>query len=278
MNVSKVFKNFLFFYMILAFTLILYSKEQKYSSSWTLTPINVDGSADDWSGVNFQFEKKVKVEYAFRNDQENLFIIFIFKDPRYLSTIKETGMTVWFNLEGKKKRHYGINFIKKKVPTEVFIAYLEQKRGPLSDEEKSKIQANPYCFLHNIKVINKKAKSPSASPAQEVRLAIFRSAMQEKEVVYEFSIPLERKSAKAPGVGAELGKVVKVGFEWGGLTARMKAARAARGQISAGRPMSPAVSAQSPIERGTGTGGMPRVSRGPKKYSFWVDVQLARRQ
>lgn len=278
MKISAVMKNFLCFSMILALTSILYAKEKAVSSSWIETPLNIDGTSDDWVDTAFHLEKKVSVECAFKNDGENLFILFIFKEPRYLSTIKDTGMTVWFNLEGKKKKHYGINFIKKQVTADTFIALLEQQREPLSEEEKQNVRSNPYYFLHNVKVINKKTKSPSEVSVEDIQPAVFRSANQKNEIVYEFSIPLERKTERAPGVGTEPGKMVKVGFEWGGLTAEMKAARAARSQSTGESPMSPAVSPEVSMDRGTRASGMPRVSEGPKVYSFWVDVQLAKNQ
>lgn len=275
MNASLIIKRALFCLLILAVGLILSAKEAQVASSWISTPVEVDGSAGDWADVSFQCEKKVSVDYAFKNDSQHLFILFKFKDPRYLSTIKETGMTIWFNLEGKKKRYYGINFIKKKVPAEAFIFYLEQQKGPLPEEEKNKIRANPFYFIHKVKVINKKAKASTPASSQQIEPAVFRQTVQNKEIVYEFSIPLKREAAKAPGVGSEPGKVVKVGFEWGGLTAQMKAARAARSQQQAVTPMRPAVSPQSAIDRGTGARGIPGVGLGAKKYSFWVDVKLA---
>jgi len=253
-----------------------YSKEKTVRCEWTLTPLNIDGSSQDWKAEELIFEKKLQAEYAFKNDGENLFALFIFKDPKYLSSIDATGMTVWFNLEEKKKKTYGINFSKKKVKTEQFIALMEQRQGPLSAQEKSNIRQNPHYFLHHARVITKKKSDTETSPGEQMKPAIFRSVQQENGIVYEFSIPLERKMDTAPGVGVEPGKLIKVCFEWGGLTDQMKAARAARGQSSSGSPMSPAVRPTEAIDRGTGSGGMPKVRGTPKKYSFWVNVQLAK--
>lgn len=278
MKISAIMKNFLYFSMMLALTLGMFAKEEAVPSNWVATPLNIDGASDDWLDTGLYLEKKVNVECAFKNDGERLFILFIFKEPRYLSTIKDTGMTVWFNLEGKKKKHYGINFIKKQVSAEAFIALLEQQREPLSEEEKQNVRSNPYYFLHNVKVINKKAESSPELSVEEIQPAVFRSANQEIGVVYEFSIPLRREVERSAGVGTEPGKMVKVGFEWGGLTAEMKAARAARSQSSGESPRSPAVSPETAMDRGIGASGMTRASEGPKLYSFWVDVQLAKSQ
>ncbi len=264
--------------LMMTFFLMGYSKEKTVRCEWSTTTLNIDGSSQDWRAEELLFEKKLQAEYAFKNDGENLFALFIFKDPRYLSSINATGMTVWFNLEGEKKKKYGINFAKIKVKADQFIAFVEQREGPLSEQKKNNIHQNPYYFLHNVRVITKEKSEAKTSTGEEIKQAIFRSAQQENGIVYEFSIPLERKIEKAPGVGAEPGELIKVCFEWGGLTDQMKAARAARGQGSSGSPMSPAVRPTEAMDTGTGAGAMPRVRGTPKKYSFWVNVQLAKSQ
>jgi hypothetical protein len=261
--------------MILSLVFAGYAKEEAVPSSWVVTPLNIDGSCSDWGEATFHHQKGVNADCAFKNDGDNLYIVFIFKDPSYMSTIKDTGMTIWFNLEGKKKKLYGINFLKKRVPSDTIISLLEQQRGSISEEEKDKIRANPFYFLHNVKVINKKAKSlPGESSAQEAEPAVFRSTTQKNGMVLEFLIPLDREAEKSPGVGIVPGKTVKVGFEWGGLTTEMKARRVAMSQNSGGDPMS----ASTARDRGTGSSAIPRVSRRGKKYTFWVDVELAKIQ
>ena len=95
---------FLFFFVSILSVSGLSQKEM-ISSRWASNQINIDGRSDDWKDEAFHFEKKLGVDYSFKNDAENLFILFVFKDPRYLSSINDTGMTIWFNLEGKKKKN-----------------------------------------------------------------------------------------------------------------------------------------------------------------------------
>lgn len=267
--------------MVAAFSLIGYSKEKTVKCEWIASPVDIDGSSEDWAEEALILEKKLQTKYAFKNDGENLFALLIFKDPKYLSSINTTGMTIWINPEGKKKKKYGINFVKKEMKPENYIALIEQRRGPLSEEEKNEIRSHPQYFLHNVRVINAEKPEAEAATGEEVKPAIFRSAQQQNGIVYEFSIPLERKIQTAPGIGAEPGELIKVCFEWGGLTEQQKAARMARVVRGAGardRPSNPAVDPSEAIDRGTGAGRMPTTKGTPKKYDFWVDVQLARIQ
>jgi len=280
MKKSKSMKNLLLFFMILTLTLLGFSKEKTIASNWVATLLNVDGSINDWADVDFNFEKKVSVDYAFKNDAENLFVLFMFKDPKHLSTIKATGMTIWFNTEGKKKQHYGINFLQKQVTAEAFISLLEQKKGTLSEEEKNTIRVNPHYVFHNAKVINKKSKSSSQTTERgEVSPAVFRTTKQEKTIMYEFVIPLKRAAELAPGIGTEPGKTVKVCFEWGGMTKEMKEARMKRLKAASGGGPPTSSRAGGSWSKGSDyASSMPGAKRNPKKYSFWVDVQLARIQ
>jgi len=146
---------FLLLTMVIAVSFIGHSKEKTVKCEWVSTALNIDGSSQDWAGEALLFEEKLQTEYAFGNDGENLFALFIFKDPEYLSSIDATGMTIWINLEGKKKKEYGINFMKMVLKPEQFIALMEKRRGPLSEEEKNEIRSQPQYFIHNARVITK---------------------------------------------------------------------------------------------------------------------------
>lgn len=279
MRKLTILKTSIIFIMILTLSFPGSSKEKTIVSNWTAASLNIDGSYDEWGDDVLNSEKKVSVDYAFRNDGETLFILFIFKDPKYLSTINATGMTIWFNTEGKKKKKYGINFIKTRVSPDVFISVLEQQKGALSEAEKANVRKNPYYFLHNAKVINKDSKSESQEAHNiEIKPAIFRSMGQNKMIAYEFAVPLRRVMENAPGIGTEPGKIIKVGFEWGGMTKEMIEAIAKRRADAALRSERPNRSGGSWSKGGSPGSARPGGGRNTKKYSFWVDVQLAKNQ
>jgi hypothetical protein len=251
------------------------AKDKVVNSTWCPAPLQIDGAGADWQGVPTTFEKKVKVDYAFMNDADYLYVLFIFKDPQYLSSINQTGMTVYFNVAGKKKKDYGINFIQKRISAQQYIAMLEKQKGPLPDADKSNILANPNYVIFDVDVVNKKAKENAPEATADAKPAVFRMHQdQEKNVAFEFAVPLARVAELAPGIGTEAGKQIKVGFEWGGMTEAMKQARMNRFKSQSER------SAATVSETPAG-GTRASTSRGrhtPKKYDFWVDVQLANKQ
>ena len=101
-----------------------------------------------------------------------------------------------------------------------------------------------------------------------VKPALFKYAPQQQLLVYEFAIPLARVHELAAGVGADPGKTVMVGFEWGGPTEAQRK-QAARAAGNAGI-------ANEEVTRGGRVEDMGRGGgRIPSKYSFWAEVQLA---
>ena len=281
MKHKKNIYSFLLCFAILALCAPGISKVKTIESTWAATPVNIDGLNTDWEGDSLTLNKKTKVDYAFRNDSDNLYVLFMFKEPRkFMSTINYTGMTLWLNTEGKKKKYYGIKFSTKMVSADNYISIIEKIAGPLPEEKKKEIKSKPtYRVFHN-EVIDKKGKPASIATGPSAPL--FNSGGREIRT-YEFRIPLKRDEGQPVGIGTEPGKIIKIGFEWGGLTKELRKARLA-GQIeggTTGRSQSGVGSLKG--ERRAGAGGssldsLKSVRRGAKKYSFWADVKLAEKQ
>jgi hypothetical protein len=131
---AKMRKTVKLFFVIMTVGVIFIvgvAKDKVVTSTWCPAPLRIDGTSAEWQQVPMTFEKKVQVDYAFMNDTEYLYFLYIFKDPQYLSSINQTGMTVYFNAAGKKKRDYGINFIQKRISAQEYIVMLEKQKGPL---------------------------------------------------------------------------------------------------------------------------------------------------
>ncbi len=84
MKRKDIFNNFFLGFMILALCVPSIAKDKIVESEWTTNPIKIDGSDNDWNNSALNFRKKVDVDYAFTNDAENLYILFIFKNLQHL--------------------------------------------------------------------------------------------------------------------------------------------------------------------------------------------------
>jgi len=279
MNSKKLLTHISLAGFILIFVTTGFSKEDFVQSKWTAQPPTVDGLDDEWKGDAMTFEKKVKVDFAVRNDTQNMYVLFIFNDPKYLSNINATGITLYYNTEGKKKKNHAFHFIKKKVTGEELIAYLKKRGEVISKEQMQSIEPTNTYSVYMTERTGKRDKEISiTAPIPAVMNPGFKINRKGDAFVYEFSVPLIKSETSPRGMGVEPGQSLKIGFEWGGMTEElMKRLRAQSGQGD----VSTESRAGSVIDsRRGGATGAPRSASGrmPKKHAFWVDVKLAQNQ
>jgi hypothetical protein len=248
------------------------SAQDIIKSEWAVAPLNIDGVDTDWAETVFSPQKKVQADFAFRNDGKDLYLIMVFKEPKFLSSIDATGIKIFFNAEGKKKKDRGLRFFKKMVKPDEFIASLENKGQIISEEEKAKLRTQRALTVYDYELlIKEKARTTSApqTGTDAIDLPKYRFKKTAMGTVYEFRIPLAIDDAHPAGLGVEPGKTVKIGFEWGGLTEEMRAARLKQ---SAGDNSGIAADATDMDHYVVGSWGN---SGPPPTYNFWIDIQLA---
>lgn len=262
---------------------VLNAKESVVDSVWADGPITMDGVIGEWDGQPLTHEKKVKVDVAFKNDDKYLFVLFRFNDLRYLSSIDVTGMTLWLDPSGKKKKRCGIQFTKKKVSAEEYIALLEKRQGPLSEARKEEIRKSTVYFLSEATLrAGKKERGQKTGEPDPSAGAAYNARMGENAMVFEFRVPLYRMAEAMLGSEISPGTQLKIGFEWGGLTAEM------RREYLKSRASGKGSGAIGIQEGGRGGGGassagfsgaspsdLSALRKMTKSYSFWKDVRLA---
>src|SRR4030042_5988 len=221
--------------------------ENTVQSTWTATPLQIDGQKEEWLGDAMTFEKGVGVDYAFRNDGRDLYVLLIFKDPKFLSSIDMTGITLYPNTLGKKDKDWGVKFVKKTVNGAQLIEYMEKMGQPLSEARKEELKDKPQFIVFEATAVNKKGEEIfPAAPVQDIDLPGFRVGRGENMALYEFRIPLVSREVHPAGIGTEPGEDIETGTDLAKET-----------------------------DTGTYEGSLSTGPAGPKKYSYWVDVKLA---
>jgi hypothetical protein len=259
----------------------LFSAEKVIPSQWAAAPVRVDGTNQEWQDAAMIVEKGSTAEYALRNDDKYLYILFVFKSIPALSTFEMSGMKLYYSFDGKKNKSDGFHFIKKTITGDELIANLEKNGETLTDEKKAGIrQQKTYMIYEGMALDPSKPAPPvTAGPADP---PTFRDKLSQKISVVEFRIPLAR-IAQAGAVAAP-GSSLKLGFEWGGMTAEMRSAYMARMADSGSRAGGQGGGSFDPAQKGReeggeGSGGMEgnigRPDPRTKKHSFWIDIQLA---
>ncbi|MDH7512486.1 MAG: hypothetical protein QHH14_06035 [Clostridiales bacterium] len=281
MRVKKTFNKILIGLGFFAFFNPVLAKEKLVQSTWAAEPAKIDALEEEWSGVALTSEEGVGANLAFRNDADNLYILFIIKNKDFLSTLEATGMTIYYDNLGKKKKDYGLRFFRRQISPDEFMQIIERRGQALSEEQKEEIRSKPSYILYDGELIEKKKISPLDTPlAAGHKPPAFMYARKGETTVFEFRIPLSREIHPA-GIGVAAGGTFKIGFEWGGLTKEMQAARLARAAAASERSAERETASEDHA-RGSETGGFATSSpssglsrTGPKRYSFWLDVKLA---
>jgi hypothetical protein len=276
------------FILVFSITLSVFPKKQINQSNWADKPVVVDGKGSEWEGISLLENKKLKIDYAFKNDMDYLYIFFVFNDGKYMSTLSSSGLTIWLNSTFKKKKNFGIKFKRRTITPEAFISIVESKQGPLSEEQKAKIKQKKFYTIFQNGVIKKGSDEAIPITIASKIAPAFSVKTVNRTFVFEFKIPLKKVEGQVVGIGSEPGKDIMLGFEWGGMTKEMKAAMSqggrgyrsssSKGGVSDNQPGSREASG---LSSAGGTGGDTRTrfarSSVPKKYSFWVPLHLSQK-
>lgn len=265
-------KYFLIFLTIIALTISVSAEKDIVKSKWTNTPVRIDGKTDEWKDIQLKNYKKLQIDYGFKNDKTYLFITLKFNDFKYLSSLRTTGITLWLNSQKKKKKKFGINFIKTSIPSHNFIAMMEKKYGPMPENKKAEIKKRKYYNIFQNKIIKGKEEFPINVKSKKV--PAFNVAPAKRTLILEFQIPLERVKDQIAGIGASPGDEIMIGFVWGGMTKEMRAEMMRRRSLSSTRASSGRPTSLTGERRKEGTRSAPPVRR-QKKYSFWIPVKLS---
>jgi len=250
------------------------AKYKVYMNQWQTAPISIKGALSEWQGAAVDQMKKWEIDYRFANNSQYLYGLLILKNWKFTSSMRQTGLTVWINLGKKKKKSFGINFLKGQVDAVTFIKLMEKTRGPLPEEQKVKIRGKRAYSINQYKIINKKGRQIlNINPDTSIS-PLFQMQWKKNKTIIEFRIPLQRSDIIPAGIGAATSDQIILGFAWGGMTDAMRkemmnrrAAMASR--TDAGRPIDINQERPKNIPRGD----MPL--RRPKKYIFWVPIKLA---
>jgi len=269
----------------------LFSAEKVIQSQWASVPVRIDGANQEWQDAAIIVDKDSRAEYALRNDDKYLYILFLFKvyDLRLgervykvasLSTYEISGMKVYYSFDGKKNKNVGFHFVKKTITADELIANIEKNGEALTEEKKAGIRQQKSFMIYEGVPLDPSNPAPpvAAGPADP---PTFRDQLKRELSVVEFRIPLTYL-AQAGAVAAP-GAALKLGFEWGGMTKEMRtaymarmadsAARASAGQSSGARAEN---DNRWDVREGGGDGALGgQPNRDTKKYDFWVDVKLA---
>jgi hypothetical protein len=263
----------------------LAAKDRKpFESRWTPVPIQIDGQQTEWPAETLAINENFGVNYNFMNDGNFLYCVFVFNDPRYLSSIEASGLTFWINPQ-KEKRTHGFRFYRKMVSADQLIQEMEKKGTGLTDQQKNEIKAKPRYTLYSCDVLDKKGNIIPHLPG--TANGTYRVARVQKTMVFEYVIPLALLVDPQQQPALDSSQPFKLGFEWGGMTEEMKKQSTAEigdqnvkvGSGETSMTVSGGIGERAEgVESGGNSVSLENIRRGPKKYNFWIDLKLGEKK
>ncbi|UCF05586.1 MAG: hypothetical protein JSV33_00700 [bacterium] len=264
--------------------------EQTMESPWAGEPIQIDGMKADWNELpTFYFERE-GVQFGVCNDTTNLYVLFRFTGEQKARLISVSGLTLWFDSAGEKKRTFGIHFagraelsmmpgrgmrggrMRDGVMGESGMDSSDSgmgARGDVTAEQLEEIRRMRFLLGDEITVIDGVTNEKSFVPVDGSRGPRAAFTGEKGIYTYEFSIPLSPSDENSYGIGAAPGQTIGLGMEWGMDRDDMKRTWGERKGRMPGEP------------GGGGMGGMPggrgpgRRMQSPKKVKIWLQVPLA---
>lgn len=225
-------------------------KDTEMKSIRVTEPLSVDGSRADWPRGSTVVPDDPAVVVGVCNDSSRMYVLLCFRSPMWAQTVRETGLTLWLDTQGKKHKDFMLRLIGG-VPMEQIMTAME--KTPRNETE-----AMPS---------NMPGRMPQREKETKDRLLFYqKDLMTEKEIpidgsagpavafsyennlfVYEFSIPLSKSELLRYGLDTKPGQVISVGYKWGEIDQKglSEGGSGSRGDMMGGGPP------------GGGGGGMP---------------------
>ncbi len=202
----------LLFVSIIAVGLIASCNGLETESTWGETPMVIDGLADDWRGISIFYLEDNNASLGFANDSTRLYILLRFRDPRWASTIRRSGLTFWIDAEGGKSKDFRIRYRGGPSQEELRASRGETVPGDMDrpmDMMMPDTNQPLFTCLDEGRIVEMEIPvDGSAGPA-----AAF--SLDEGFFTYEFSLPLEESSVRYYGLSVVPGQWVGVGAKWG---------------------------------------------------------------
>lgn len=274
--------------LMLLLTLPLFTSAfaEDVKSVWIQAPPTIDGDGDEWRDIAFSYFDDDKTAIALSNDSTAVYLMIISKSESTIMQLERSGVAVWLNGDGKKKRDYGVRYragrlsnTERKMPEGMPIgAEMEYQRENMKQEQAR--------LRRMITVIEKKASTeiPSNGDSGPAAAATFGKDIY----AVEFKIPIVAAADSGYGLAPKEGSDVMLGVEIGYMTDAEKAKMQERmrppdgegrgggmGGPPSGGGMGGGMGGGSGMGGPGGGQGRPGGMRNSVKKEFWLKFGLA---
>jgi hypothetical protein len=180
-------------------------------SNWTPELIEIDGYLYDWTDKPMTYFKDEEVSLGILNDNENLYVLFCFRNDQWAQLIRMGGVTLWFDNKGEKNKDFGIRYKGGPPPAEIHgDRRVQIENLPGEQRERFKESQGQESQL----IIIDKGKHTITIPGGSHGVSV-NSSISQGLYIYEFRVPIKDKEKEYHSINTQPGQTIDVGFEWG---------------------------------------------------------------
>jgi len=262
---------------------------REIESQWAAGAITIDGDMSEWPDSNTTYLNKEKALVGISNDGENLYLLFRFGEPAWLTTMAMGDLTVWVSTSGKRTRDLGFRYSGGVDPSSAMRAPggRESSGGRIStggDRTGQRSGGNRAIEPPTLNVIKGNAVisislNGAVGPAA-------RSSMLDRIFTLELKIPLSAGTGDWYGIDIRPGEMATLGFELmideehiqdmgqrGVSVGMVPGGAGGRGGGMGGR--GGGMGGDKGGGRGGGTGGSTGGVTMPQEHKIWIQTLLA---
>jgi hypothetical protein len=244
-------------------------------SRWSDEAVVMDGSADDWAGYPLEYSEEEQISLGVRNDDENVYLIFLSRDERLARRVLMGGMTLWFDPTCGQKKEFGVRYRGNRSLVETLRA-----GSDIPEMMRPAFQGHEAQVLDIVTVLDRgdETSLPEGNPVGPQAASVCEDGVYG----YEFMIPIARSGDIHYAVEVSPSEKVSVCLELSGADRETRKRMVSeRGEMTGPPPGGMGGGGQRPMGGGGRRGGGPR--GGPRgdgeemmrSQEIWVMLHLA---
>ena len=261
------------------------SSAPQIASRWRTDAVKIDGKATEWEHVPVYAENQ-KFTVSAQHDSEYLYLCLTTKDRDMQMQLRFSGLIVWFDRDGGKKKDFGINYplgIRGGEPPSVED---RGKRDPGTEGNPEPMIDPPDRGISSIDILGPgDGDRYRLSTVEHSGVQVKMGRSEQELLVYELQVPLKKSHDHPYAIEARAGVPVGIGIVTATTEKDMRGPERLGpqegGEGGMGGPppggMGGGMGGGPPGGRGGGPGG--RGARGgpagrPEPLDFWMKLTL----
>ena len=202
------------------------------ASTWSDTPVVIDGRSDEWSS-SLSPIKDIPGMLGMRNDQEYLYLCLISSDRDFRRQMVGAGMTIWFESKGGNKIgiHYPLGMtgmgmgpgarpggIDGEMPSDAPPEGPPPGAGGREPGMESGMGGDMLEVVKELEILGPEKDDVDRMPVVQANGIALKIGQSAGAIVYELKVPLMKTQNHPYAIASDPGSKVDVSFETGKVT------------------------------------------------------------